>query len=110
MQHPPPRRLSQPMGLYARSLPSAWNSRHGRSGSHQAALLPEPHQHQPDADRAGGTGDRFRTSPFAPINAITVNLEHRAVAEQLGVPFVLYKANEPPKAIVAALELLLKAG
>jgi hypothetical protein len=41
------------------------------------------------------------------FSAAAVNTEHRVVAEELGVPYVLYVPTEPPRSIVSELTRLL---
>jgi len=65
-------------------------------------------------EHAGGQTILARTAAAASdrvaearISAAAVNLEHRATAEVLGLPYVLYAPSEPPGAIVAGLARLL---
>ncbi len=49
VQHPPHRRLQEPLGLPARSLPDAGRRGDGEPAPHQGALLPQPQDDQSDA-------------------------------------------------------------
>ena len=55
--------LSEPVELSARPVPDRRRGRDGEPGSHQAALLRQPQDHQPDRHRAQGAGARLRRSP-----------------------------------------------
>jgi hypothetical protein len=41
------------------------------------------------------------------FSAAAVNTEHRVVAEELGIPYVLYVPTEPPRSIVSGLTRLV---
>ena len=62
VQHPPSRRLPEPVGLHPRALPGARGCRDRPHGPHQGALLPEPRHNQPERRGAGWPRNRLHRS------------------------------------------------
>ena len=56
------------------------------------------------ARTAGTARERVKRFKFS---AAVVNVEHRALAEELGILYLLYSPGEPPRIILAGLERLL---
>jgi putative glutathione S-transferase len=61
VQHPPHRRLSEPAGLFARSLPGAGDQGDRQHRAHQGSLLSQPQDHQSDRHRARWSAARSRS-------------------------------------------------
>jgi hypothetical protein len=65
-------------------------------------------------DREGAKSILVRTAPEASnqikqsrFSAAVLNADHRALAEELGIQYVLYVPSEPPAMIIAELARLL---